>query len=29
VLQWRYTAATLNGRAVRVYLTVTVTFNLH
>lgn len=27
--QWRYKPATLNGRAVRVYLTVTVTFNLH
>ena len=26
---WRYKPATLNGRAVRVYLTVTVTFNLH
>jgi protein TonB len=29
VQQWRYKSATLNGRAVRVYLTVTVTFNLH
>jgi protein TonB len=29
VSQWRYRRATLNGRAVRVYLTVTVTFNLH
>ena len=29
VEQWRYKPATLNGRAVRVYLTVTVTFNLH
>lgn len=29
VQQWKYRAATLNGRAVRVYLTVTVTFNLH
>ncbi|HYR46677.1 MAG TPA: TonB family protein [Thermoanaerobaculia bacterium] len=29
VQQWRYKPATLNGRAVRVYLTVTVTFNLH
>ncbi|HEX9148967.1 MAG TPA: TonB family protein [Thermoanaerobaculia bacterium] len=29
VSQWRYRPATLNGRAVRVYLTVTVTFNLH
>lgn len=29
VQQWRYRPATLNGRAVRVYLTVTVTFNLH
>jgi protein TonB len=27
--QWKYRPATLNGRAVRVYLTVTVTFNLH
>ena len=27
--QWKYKPATLNGRAVRVYLTVTVTFNLH
>ena len=26
---WKYKPATLNGRAVRVYLTVTVTFNLH
>jgi len=29
VSQWKYRPATLNGRAVRVYLTVTVTFNLH
>jgi periplasmic protein TonB len=29
VQQWKYKPATLNGRAVRVYLTVTVTFNLH
>ena len=29
VLQWRYKPATLNGRAVRVYLTVTVSFRLH
>lgn len=29
VQQWRYRPATLNGRAVRVYLTVTITFNLH
>ncbi|MGH9364212.1 MAG: TonB family protein [Thermoanaerobaculia bacterium] len=29
VQQWRYRPATLNGRAVRVYLTVTATFNLH
>jgi protein TonB len=29
VQQWKYRPATLNGRAVRVYLTVTVTFNLH
>jgi periplasmic protein TonB len=29
VMQWRYKPATLNGRAVRVYLTVTVTFRLH
>jgi protein TonB len=29
VQQWRYKPATLNARAVRVYLTVTVTFNLH
>jgi periplasmic protein TonB len=29
VQQWHYKPATLNGRAVRVYLTVTVTFNLH
>jgi protein TonB len=29
VLQWRYRPATLNGRAVRVYLTVTVSFQLH
>jgi periplasmic protein TonB len=29
VMQWRYRPATLNGRAVRVYLTVTVTFQLH
>jgi protein TonB len=29
VQAWRYKPATLNGRAVRVYLTVTVTFNLH
>jgi periplasmic protein TonB len=29
VSQWRYKPATLNGRAVRVYLTVTITFNLH
>lgn len=28
VRQWRYRPATLNGRAVRVYLTVTVTFGL-
>ena len=29
VQQWKYKPATLNGRAVRVFLTVTVTFNLH
>jgi periplasmic protein TonB len=29
VTQWKYKPATLNGRSVRVYLTVTVTFNLH
>jgi protein TonB len=29
VTAWKYRPATLNGRAVRVYLTVTVTFNLH
>jgi protein TonB len=29
VTQWRYRPATLNGRAVRVYLTVTVSFQLH
>lgn len=29
VMQWRYRPATLNGRAVRVYLTVTVSFRLH
>jgi len=29
VLQWRYEPATLNGRTVRVFLTVTVTFSLH
>src|SRR5262245_54541980 len=29
VSQWRYKPATLNGRAVRVYLTVTVTFRLN
>lgn len=29
VQEWKYKPATLNGRAVRVYLTVTVTFNLH
>ena len=29
VMQWRYRPATLNGRAVRVYLTVTVFFRLH
>jgi protein TonB len=29
VLRWRYRPATLNGRAVRVYLTVTVSFRLH
>jgi protein TonB len=29
VQQWRYRPATLNGRAVRVYLTVTVTFRLN
>jgi protein TonB len=29
VMQWRYRPATLNGRAVRVYLTVTVSFQLH
>ena len=28
VRQWRYKPATLNGRAVSVYLTVTVTFGL-
>ncbi len=28
VLQWKYKAATVNGRPVRVYLTVTVPFNL-
>jgi protein TonB len=27
--RWRYTPATLDGQAVPVYLTVTVTFNLH
>jgi protein TonB len=27
--QWKYKSATLNGRAVRVYLTVTVTFRLN
>jgi protein TonB len=27
--QWKYKPATLNGRAVRVYLTVTVTFRLN
>lgn len=29
VQQWKYKPATLNGRSVRVYLTVTITFNLH
>jgi protein TonB len=29
VIQWRYRPATLNGRAVRVYLEVTVSFRLH
>jgi TonB family protein len=29
VQQWKYKPATLNGRAVRVYLTVTVTFRLN
>ena len=29
VQSWKYKPTTLNGRAVRVYLTVTVTFNLH
>ncbi len=29
VRQWKYRPATLNGRAVSVYLTVTVNFNLH
>lgn len=29
VARWRYRPATLNGRAVRVYLTVTVRFSLH
>lgn len=29
VQQWKYKPATLNGRAVRVYLTVTVNFQLH
>ncbi len=29
VMRWRYRPATLNGRAVRVYLTVTVSFRLH
>jgi protein TonB len=29
VMQWRYRPATLNGRAVNVYLTVTVSFRLH
>jgi protein TonB len=29
VLQWRYKPATLNGRSLRVYLTVTVSFILH
>jgi protein TonB len=29
VMQWRYRPATLNGRAMRVYLTVTITFRLH
>jgi periplasmic protein TonB len=29
VIRWRYRPATLNGRAVRVYLTVTVSFRLH
>ncbi len=29
VMQWRYKPAILNGRAVRVYLTATVTFHLH
>lgn len=29
VAQWRYRPATLNGRTVRVYLTVTVSFKLH
>jgi protein TonB len=29
VRQWRYSAATLDGRAVRVYLTATITFAIH
>ena len=29
IAQWRYQPATLNGRPVRVYLTVTVTFRLN
>jgi TonB family protein len=29
IRQWRYQPATLDGRPVRVYLTVTMTFNLH
>jgi hypothetical protein len=29
IARWRYRPATLNGRAVSVYLTVTVTYNLH
>ena len=29
VQQWKYKPATLNGRSVRVYLTVTVTFRLN
>jgi TonB family protein len=29
IARWRYKPATLNGRAVSVYLTVTVTYNLH
>ena len=29
VRQWRYSAATLDGRAVRVYLTATITFTIH